>query len=146
MSKLYTTKTAALKAVKINSNIVDAKKIFVHPGVGDRTERVNILDLLANNNSGAFVTETWKSEDGNNWYRKYSDGFIIQGGHANMDIDTTFTFPTPFTTTNYNLLLMTRVHKAGTINERWEPTSNTQASIYTGVTGTCPISWLAYGY
>lgn len=51
MSKLYTTKTAALKAVKIDSNIVDAKKIFVHPGTGDRTERVNILDLLANNNS-----------------------------------------------------------------------------------------------
>ena len=51
MSKLYTTKTAALKAVKIDSNIVDAKKIFVYPGAGDRTERVNILDLLANNNS-----------------------------------------------------------------------------------------------
>lgn len=31
-------------------------------------------------NSGAFVTETWRSEDGNNWYRKWSDGWIEQGG------------------------------------------------------------------
>lgn len=52
MSKLYTTKTAALKALKIDSNIVDAKKIFVYPGTGDGTERVNILDLLANASTG----------------------------------------------------------------------------------------------
>lgn len=46
MSKAYTTKTAALKAVTIDSSIIDAKKIFVYPGAGDRTERVNILDLI----------------------------------------------------------------------------------------------------
>lgn len=46
MSKLYTTKTAALKATTIDSNIVDAKKIFVYPGGGDRTNRVDILDLI----------------------------------------------------------------------------------------------------
>lgn len=46
MSKLYTTKTAALKATTIDSNIIDAKKIFVYPGAGDKTDRVNILDLI----------------------------------------------------------------------------------------------------
>lgn len=46
MSKVYTTKTAALKATIIDSNIIDAKKIFVYPGTGDRTERINILDLI----------------------------------------------------------------------------------------------------
>lgn len=46
MSKAYTTKTAALRATTIDSNIIDANKIFVYPGDGDKTERTNILDLI----------------------------------------------------------------------------------------------------
>lgn len=30
--------------------------------------------------STAHVVETWKSDDGTSWYRKYSDGWIEQGG------------------------------------------------------------------
>lgn len=29
----------------------------------------------------AHLIETWKSEDGTSWYRKYSDGWIEQGGY-----------------------------------------------------------------
>lgn len=46
-------------------------------------------------NSGAFVTETWRSEDGNNWYRKWSDGWIEQGGKSKTS--EVNTFPIPFT-------------------------------------------------
>lgn len=31
----------------------------------------------------AYITETWKSTDGTSWYRKWSDGWIEQGGCVN---------------------------------------------------------------
>lgn len=43
-----------------------------------------------------YVSETWKN--GNNWCRKYSDGWIEQGGHG---IGGTCTFNIPFSNTFY---------------------------------------------
>lgn len=49
----------------------------------------------------AHIVETWKSSDGSSWYRKYSDGWIEQGGMAK---NTSITFPCVFSTTNYNIV------------------------------------------
>lgn len=46
----------------------------------------------------AYITETWR--DGSNWYRKWSDGFIEQGG-THYDYSHDITFNTPFSNTNY---------------------------------------------
>lgn len=43
-----------------------------------------------------YVSETWNN--GSNWYRKYSDGYIEQGGHGTGGI---CTFNRPFSNTNY---------------------------------------------
>ena len=41
--------------------------------------------------STVHITETWKSTDGNSWYRKWSDGWIEQGGYVNVAYNTTVT-------------------------------------------------------
>lgn len=50
----------------------------------------------------AYITETWKG--GSNWYRKWSDGLIEQGGAfgANSSFPT-LTFNTPFSNTDYSI-------------------------------------------
>ena len=50
----------------------------------------------------AYITETWK--DGSNWYRKWSDGLIEQGGaFLAKSTYSTMTFNTPFSNTDYSI-------------------------------------------
>ena len=58
--------------------------------------------------STVHIIDTWKSTDGNSWYRKWSDGFIEQGGkipNGNALPWYTATLNTPFTTTSYTLVV-----------------------------------------
>lgn len=59
--------------------------------------------------AGTQVTGTWKASDGSMWYRKYSDGWIEQGGLILKESDdtqfycsVTINFPIPFTKTTYS--------------------------------------------
>lgn len=56
--------------------------------------------------STVHITETWKSTDGNSWYRKWSDGWIEQGGYQpNIgDGKHFFTFPKAFRDMNYTVV------------------------------------------
>lgn len=51
----------------------------------------------------AYITETWKSTDGASWYRKWSDGWIEQGGKYETDsiYKASITLTVPMKTTNY---------------------------------------------
>lgn len=50
----------------------------------------------------AYITETWRS--GSNWYRKWSDGLIEQGGTLGSGSPyPTMTFNTPFSNTDYSI-------------------------------------------
>ena len=52
----------------------------------------------------SFIVESWVSDDGLSWYRKYNDGYIEQAGDAQgtaKNEKKTITLPTAFTTTNY---------------------------------------------
>lgn len=54
----------------------------------------------------AYITETWHS--GTSWYRKWSDGWIEQGGYneGGSDYgDSTVTLPTSFAGTNYSVFV-----------------------------------------
>lgn len=95
-------------------------------------------------NSGAFVTETWRSEDGNNWYRKWSDGWIEQGGVGVTG--TNVTFPTSFS--NIPTLTLSEYQNGG---------NNSQAIGYNGINntgflpyrysgGSLSVNWYACGY
>ena len=55
---------------------------------------------------GDFVIETYN--DGENWYRLYKSGWIEQGGtypSSNVSSSIVLTLPTPFTTTNYIVMI-----------------------------------------
>jgi hypothetical protein len=49
VSKNYTQSTASLQAVTVDTHILDANKILVYPGTGERSERTNILEIIKNN-------------------------------------------------------------------------------------------------
>jgi len=52
----------------------------------------------------AYVTATWRS--GPSWYRKWSNGFIEQGGTATTSgASTTISLHTPFTSTSYTVAI-----------------------------------------
>ena len=100
------------------------------------------------NTQNATVVATYSS--GTNWYRKWSDGWIEQGGRTDTlsDTSTTVTFPTAFTSTNYTLLSLPvyssfRCHTwAGTL---------TNSTAILGIwaedgDGSGNIQWYACGY
>ena len=46
MSKNYTQSTASLKTTVHDTFILDAQKVMIYPGSGDKTSRVNIIDTI----------------------------------------------------------------------------------------------------
>lgn len=106
--------------------------------------RVGSLENRVNLDEKSYVAKTYKN--GNNWYRKYSDGWIEQGGYISGTSNTrTITLVTPFTTTNYTV--NSTGYKQAT--EDYSPfigartTSNFTIYVGTGATG---VFWYACGY
>lgn len=88
----------------------------------------------------------WKS--GKSWYRKYSDGFIEQGGYCNAAPGgTTVNLHTAFSNTNYTILLTPQFDELG-----WagvvKPSGKTKTSflMYFYSWATIPAYWYACGY
>lgn len=98
----------------------------------------------------SYVTETWQS--GTSWYRKYSDGWIEQGGLCQFSTNiTTISLNTSFSNTNYSVVASKYRSQDNT------PTSHpinlsgkTSSSFRVGTGGdygnTYSISWFACGY
>lgn len=69
------------------------------------------LNLSFNNLSDkpkAYVTETWSS--GAQWYRRWSDGRLEQGGRLDLEVwtggnDRTFSLPTTFSNATYTTVV-----------------------------------------
>lgn len=69
---------------------------------GDYNDLMNKPSMPTTPN--AYVTDIWKS--GYNWYRKWSDGFIEQGGKTTESLSRhTVTLQTPYTSTNYTVVV-----------------------------------------
>ena len=66
-----------------------------------------LATLEVNTNAHIRVVETWSS--GSNWYRKWSDGWIEQGGYLNYVVSTMYTeyyvisLNTPFNSVDYTV-------------------------------------------
>ena len=70
-----------------------------------------VLDTLNQRiSSVGGVVDKWSDGQGNFW-RKYADGFVIQGytytGNPKTNAEIPVTFPTQFSTTNYKVLCET---------------------------------------
>lgn len=101
MSKHYTQSTAALKTVTLDTVILDANKIMVHPGKGPSSDRKNILDIIGDNTKEinylkntdyldtreeVFEDDIWSSsisvfddENGKRVIKHNNDGIILTG-------------------------------------------------------------------
>ena len=88
------TSSAAGKAGLVPAPAAGAQAKFLR---GDAT-----WQTIASVNTKAYITETWSS--GASWYRKWSNGWIEQGGQVSPSAeDTTWTFHKAFKNTNYFL-------------------------------------------
>ena len=73
---------------------------------------INAVNAIQTATPNAYITERWSS--GTSWYRKWSDGWIEQGGRlsgtpARFFSNKTLTFNKSFTTTNYTLCGITEL-------------------------------------
>lgn len=50
------------------------------------------------------IVDEWKSEDGKQWYRVWSSGFIEQGGYRSSK-GNVVSFTVPFTNVNYSFFI-----------------------------------------
>lgn len=85
----------------------------------------------------ATIINTWTSTDGKSFYRKWSDGWIEQGGIlSSMSNGCTITFPLAFTSTYYKIV-------GNTANLS---TSYTEGCVdfYNRALTTCQMWWTAY--
>lgn len=89
-----------LRYYKVGNTITNVENIDVGTILDSISDMVHASEFVE---TKRIVTATWRS--GTNWYTKYSDGWIEQGGQFNMSgTGYDLTFNTPFATTDYTFL------------------------------------------
>ena len=100
-------------------------------------------------NQGIFVTESWTDGNGE-WYRKYSDGWIEQGGFLNdngQGTITTHSLHCAFSNNKYTLIISKRDTRYGNNGQSWEGVnSTTNTSFEYELNYTTLAYWYACGY
>ena len=94
------------------------------------------------------------SISGNQWYRKYSDGWVEQGGFnisINENATVAITLPVTMKNTNYSALAQNNTLSTATDAENGvgiQRTSTTQITLFTHYINpnTISVSWCVYGY
>ena len=96
-------------------------------------------------NAKAYITETWSN--GTSWYRKYSDGWIEQGGTFTKKRDTnvTATFPVAFKNTNYTISTSQYAPSGDVPVCNFTPKTTT-GIIHNANSWGCTWDWFACGY
>lgn len=84
--------------------LIDSNNAQILESVSQVQSRLNNLTKPNNgqtiSNKQAVVVESYLSSDGNTWYRKYSDGFIITGTRVIGYVNTANTITLPISFTN----------------------------------------------
>lgn len=89
-----------LRYYKVGNTITNVENIDVGTILDSISDMVHASEFVE---TKRIVTATWRS--GTNWYTKYSDGWIEQGGRFTMSgTGYDLTFNTPFATTDYTFL------------------------------------------
>lgn len=96
--------------------------------------------------SRRYVKETGTSSNGLGWYRKWSDGFIEQGGRVTM-VSTSVSLYTAFTNTNYTISFSQAGSASATISRvAIKDRSTRKFTLELCNANMLPISWNACGY
>lgn len=63
-----------------------------------------IVKAVLDNIGRRYLVEHWQSDDGRQWYDRYSDGWVVQGGIVeNPELNPQITLPIEFRDLNYNI-------------------------------------------
>lgn len=132
-----------LRYYKVGNTITNVENIDVGTILDSISDMVHASEFVE---TKRIVTATWRS--GTNWYTKYSDGWIEQGGRFNMSgADYDLTFNTPFSTTDYTFLAIktdvTSGYQYDAVNGFTNRTVN-GGHVYSFNKGT--NDWMACGY
>ena len=84
-----------LRYFKVGNTITNVENIDVGTILDSISDMVHASEFVE---TKRIVTATWSS--GQNWYTKYSDGWIEQGGVFTGSLDNTITFHTQFSSSN----------------------------------------------
>lgn len=99
----------------------------------------------ASDTNNTVVTTTGKNK-AKNGYFKLGNGLIVQWGEYSGNADSTITFATPFSNTNYSISI-TNSSSAGTLKSgpsiKIQYTTNVTVKIDTSISG---VYWIAIGY
>lgn len=126
--------------------------------VGDTVQNANLINAgkladIITRDRQYYLVDSWTNTN-KGWYRKYSDGWLEQGGYISTNNNarawgtTTITFHTPFKDTNYNCSLISNGISDGAYGVGGYPNSFTTKScemqIYNN--GGQTEFWYACGY
>ena len=113
----------------------------------------NVMSVVGQIQANPHIIETWKSSNGSSWYRKYSDGFIEQGGNSQIDenADKDITLSYPFSSTVYQVIVTNtsgggRSDTEGYIFVKTKYTSSIKFSASYLNPNTSSFNWYACGY
>ncbi len=132
--------------------VIHVYNAAVSASVAQAAEFVELLEGKADvSRTTTYITETWTNNTHKKWYRKWSDGFIEQGGVMtyNENSTKTVTYSTPFTTSAYSLvmsLVSTRAEMAHV--KEFSPNSKdtTKFTVYCSTSNGNTFTWYAAGY
>jgi hypothetical protein len=125
-----------LRYYKVGNTITNVENIDVGTILDSISDMVHAREFVE---TKRIVTATWGS--GKNWYTKYSDGWIEQGGQTTGQATHTVTFPAPYTTT-CNVIAST---DSGVLAVQEITTKQFNISVWQP--GKTPINyWYACGY
>ena len=118
-------------------------KVATSGSYNDLTNKPNIPA-----NQSGYITQTWRS--GNNWYRKWSDGWIEQGGVATVVNGGTVTMQYAMQTASYGLIVLKHVESTrnnGTYDCSAEVKTNKTFIVRTKLNNNLAsaVSWYVFG-
>lgn len=113
---------------------------------GQRHDLIGTPDGSLTWDGNRVRTVVSESYGDNSWYRKYSDGWIEQGGKTKGSDGVTLTFPLAFSNTNYSFVCNTQGNSTGYGYKRsaWIR-SRTATTVTLGSDAGDPAVWYACG-
>lgn len=126
-----------IRYYKVGNTITNVENIDVGTILDSISDMVHASEFVE---TKRIVTATWRS--GTNWYTKYSDGWIEQGGGFSGSSSNTVTFHTQFSSST---IIVTAAVSSGVCNVSEVNTKTFKLSAYQpGATPVC--NWYACGY
>ena len=128
-----------LGSVTVNNYKVQSARTYLYNWNGYNINIGTCVNLQSSLQGARVVVRVGTTSAG--WYRKWSDGWIEQGGQAT--VNSTITLPTPFSDTNYNAVGTIYNHGA---NEAIAVYNKTKTQFNFGSENDTQCCWYAFGF